>query len=129
MAKLTSDVLDDLEEAEVCLQPFRHFGLQLAIEGRVRTLRCFEDNALLKATLGSSSAGEVLVVDGGASLRTALLGDMIANAALRNGWQGVIVYGAIRDSVQINALPLHVKALGTESRKTPNSATVSAMLQ
>lgn len=118
MAKLTSDVLDDLEDAQVCLQPFRLFGQLQAIEGRVRTIRCCEDNALLKATLANTSPGEVLVVDGGGSLRTALIGDMIANAALRSGWSGVIVHGAIRDSVQIDAMPFHVKALGTNPRKS-----------
>ncbi|MDP9049200.1 MAG: ribonuclease E activity regulator RraA [Acidobacteriota bacterium] len=118
MAKLTSDVLDERDDAQVCLLQFRIFGRRLAIEGRIRTLRCFEDNSLLKATLAAPSDGEVLVVDGGGSLRTALMGDMVATSALRNGWSGVILNGAIRDSVQIGAMDFHVKSLGTNPRKS-----------
>ena len=118
MAKLTSDVLDELEDAQVCQLQFTLFGRHRAIEGRIRTVRCFEDNALLKAMLSASSPGEVMVIDGGGSLRTALIGDMIVNSAIENGWAGVIAYGAIRDSAQINALDFHVKSLGTNPRKS-----------
>ena len=72
----------------------------------------------MKTTLAAPSVGEVLVVDGGGSLRTALMGDMIASSALKNGWAGVIVYGAIRDSAQIQAMDFHVKSLGTNPRKS-----------
>jgi regulator of ribonuclease activity A len=118
MAKLTSDVLDERDDAHVCRLQFRLFGHRRAIEGRIRTLRSFEDNALLKTTLAAPSTGEVLVVDGGGSLRTALMGDMIANSALKNGWAGVIVNGSIRDSAQIQAMDFHVKSLGTNPRKS-----------
>jgi regulator of ribonuclease activity A len=118
MSKLTSDVLDELEDAHVCQLPFTLFGRLRAIEGRIRTVRCFEDNALLKAMLSAPSSGDVMVIDGGGSLRTALIGDMIANSAIGNGWAGVIAYGAIRDSAQINALDFHVKSLGTNPRKS-----------
>jgi regulator of ribonuclease activity A len=118
MAKLTSDVLDELEDAQVCQLQFTLFGRRRAIEGRIRTVRCFEDNALLKAMLSAPSSGDVMVIDGGGSLRTALIGDMIANFAIGNGWAGVIVYGAIRDSAQINALDFHVKSLGKNPRKS-----------
>ncbi len=118
MAKLTSDFLDEREDADVCLLQFRLFGRRSAVEGRIRTVRCFEDNALLKSILASSSAGEVLVVDGGGSLRTALMGDMIAASALGHGWFGVVINGAIRDSVQIDAMDFHVKAIATNPRKS-----------
>jgi regulator of ribonuclease activity A len=118
MAKPTSDILDEREDAEVCLLQFRLFGQRRAIEGRIRTIRCFEDNALVKAILATPSAGEVLVVDGQGSLRTALIGDMVATSALENGWAGVIVHGAIRDSAQISAMDFHVKSLGTNPRKS-----------
>ena len=118
MSKLTSDVLDELEDAHVCQLQFTLFGRRRAIEGRIRTVRCFEDNALLKAMLSAPSSGDVMVIDGGGSLRTALIGDRIANSAIGNGWAGVIAYGAIRDSAQINALDFHVKSLGTNPRKS-----------
>jgi regulator of ribonuclease activity A len=118
MAKLTSDVLDEREDADVCLFQFRLFGRRRAIEGRIRTVRCFEDNALLKSMLAGPSAGEVLVVDGGGSFRTALMGDMIATSAFDKGWSGVVINGAIRDSVQMDAMHFHVKALATNPRKS-----------
>lgn len=118
MAKLTCDVLDEHEDAHVCELQFRLFGLCHAIEGRIRTLRCFEDNALLKGMLASPSDGDILIVDGGGSLRTALIGDMIATSAMSNGWSGVVIHGAIRDSAQISAMAFHVKSLGTSPRKS-----------
>lgn len=118
VAKLTSDVLDEREDADVCLLQFLLFGRRHAVEGRIRTVRCFEDNALLKSMLAGPSAGEVLVVDGGGSLRTALMGDMIATSALGHGWSGVVINGSIRDSVQIDAMDFHVKAIATNPRKS-----------
>lgn len=118
MAMPTSDVLDEREDADVCLLPFRLFGRRRAVEGRVRTVRCFEDNSLLRSILAGPSTGEVLVVDGGGSVWTALMGDMIATLALGNGWRGVVINGAIRDSAQMDAMDLHVKALTTNPRKS-----------
>ena len=118
MAKLTSDVLDEREDADVCLLQFRLFGRVRTIEGRIRTVRCFEDNAFVKSILAAPSAGEVLVVEGGGSLRTALMGDTVATSALGNGWLGVVINGAIRDSVQMDGIDFHVKALGTNPRKS-----------
>ena len=77
-----------------------------------------EDNALVKATLGTPGNGAVLVVDGGGSLRTALMGDLIAASAVENGWAGVVINGAIRDRVAVAGLPLGVKALGSNPRKS-----------
>lgn len=123
MAKLTSDVLDEREDADVCLLQFHLMGRRRVTEGRIRTVRCFEDNALLKSMLAGPSAGEVLVVDGGGSIRTALMGDMIATSALGNGWSGVVINGAIRDSVQIDAMDFHVKAFATNPRKSAKQGT------
>jgi regulator of ribonuclease activity A len=120
---LTSDVLDLREDASVCTAALRLLGRSRAISGRIRTVRCFEDNALVKAAMAESSAGEVLVIDGGGSLRTALMGDRIAGSGVANGWAGAIVLGAIRDSVAIDALAFHVKALGTNPRKSSKTGT------
>ncbi len=76
---------------------FQSLGGQSHFSGPVRTIRCFEDNALVKSTLATPGNGAVLVVDGGGSLRTALMGDMIAASAVANGWAGVVINGAIRD--------------------------------
>jgi regulator of ribonuclease activity A len=84
----------------------------------VRTVRCFEDNVLLKSLLSSPGDGAVLVVDGDGSYGTALMGDMIAQLAVDNGWAGVVIHGCVRDSVAIAAMPLGVKALGTNPRKS-----------
>ncbi|WP_316309896.1 ribonuclease E activity regulator RraA, partial [Clavibacter michiganensis] len=89
-----------------------------SFEGPVRTVRCFEDNVLLKSLLSSPGDGAVLVVDGDGSYGTALMGDMIAQLAVDNGWAGVVIHGCVRDSVAIAAMPLGVKALGTNPRKS-----------
>jgi regulator of ribonuclease activity A len=123
MATLTSDVMDQRENAASCELQFKLSGRRRAVEGRIRTILCLEDNALVKATLATPSVGEILVIDGGGSLRTALIGDMIASSGIANGWAGVIVHGAIRDSEVINALDFHVKSLGTNPRKSAKHGT------
>lgn len=119
MAFTTADLYDDRgsELASVSLQ-FRSFGTIRTFSGPARTVRCFEDNALAKALLGTAGNGAVLVIDGGGSLERALMGDMIGQSAVDNGWSGVIINGAIRDSVVVDALPLGVKALGTNPAKS-----------
>ena len=118
MTLVTSDVLDAREDAKVCMIALRLLGRKRAIAGRIRTVRCCEDNALVKAAMAERSKGEVLVVDGGGSLRTALMGDMVAGAGCASGWAGAIVFGAVRDSVALDALEFHVKMLGTNPRKS-----------
>ena len=81
-------------------------------------MRCHRDNALVKTVLATPGAGAVLVIDGGGSLESALVGDLIAASAVRNGWSGIIVHGAIRDREAIRMLPLGVKALGSNPRKS-----------
>jgi regulator of ribonuclease activity A len=82
----------------------------------VSTVRCFEDNVVLKATVSTPGDGRVLVVDGGGSMRYALLGDNIAAIARDNGWAGVVLNACVRDSVALDDLGFGVKALGTNPR-------------
>ncbi|MBW1638565.1 RraA family protein [Microbacterium resistens] len=119
MTESTADLYDRLGEALQSLPlQLRSFGGRAAFSGPVRTVRCFEDNVVLKSVLETPVDGAVLVVDGGGSLDRALMGDMIAGLAVRNGWAGVVIHGAIRDSADIARLPLGVKALGTNPRKS-----------
>ncbi|PTT67065.1 ribonuclease E activity regulator RraA [Arthrobacter sp. HMWF013] len=115
----TADLYDERGEelASVSLQ-FQSMGGRSHFSGPVRTIRCFQDNALVKSTLATPGDGAVLVVDGGGSLGTALMGDMIAESAVANGWAGVVINGAIRDREAIAALELGVKALGSNPRKS-----------
>ncbi|WP_342023414.1 ribonuclease E activity regulator RraA [Arthrobacter citreus] len=115
----TADLYDQHGEnlASVPLQ-FQNLGGHTAFTGPIRTIRCMEDNGLVKSTLNSPGDGAVLVVDGGGSLNSALMGDMIAGAAVANGWAGVVINGAIRDRGAIAGLPLGVKALGSNPRKS-----------
>ncbi|WP_318391178.1 ribonuclease E activity regulator RraA [Microbacterium maritypicum] len=119
MPVATADLYDQLGEGIQSLSlQLRSFGRRTAFDGPIRTVRCFEDNAIVKSVLASPGAGAVLVVDGAGSLETALMGDLIAASAVANGWAGVVINGAIRDSVAIDALDLGVKALGTNPRKS-----------
>ncbi|MEU9255651.1 ribonuclease E activity regulator RraA [Streptomyces sp. NPDC048270] len=115
----TADLYDEHgEDLGICATQFRLLGGRRLFAGPVRTLSCHEDNALLRELVHSPGEGAVLVVDGGGSLRTALVGDLIAGAAARNGWAGLIVNGAVRDSVALGGLDLGVMALGTVPRKS-----------
>lgn len=96
----------------------RSFGGIAQFEGPIRTVRCFQDNALVKQILQTPGDGAVLVVDGAGSLETALMGDLIAQSAVDAGWAGVIIHGCVRDSVALGRMPLGVKALGTNPRKS-----------
>jgi regulator of ribonuclease activity A len=113
----TADLVDQYgAELRVCETQFRQFGGCRAFAGPVRTVSCHEDNGLLRELVRTPGSGCVLVVDGGGSLRTALVGDMLAGAAQANGWAGLILHGAVRDSVALAGLDLGVKALGTNPR-------------
>jgi regulator of ribonuclease activity A len=106
---------DELDSLGIQLQDI---GGRIAFDGSIRTVRCFRDNALVKATLATPGRGGVLVIDGGGSLDSALVGDLIAGSAVENGWSGILVYGAIRDREAIGRLNLGVKALGSNPRKS-----------
>src|SRR5690242_18712481 len=115
----TADLVDDFgAELASCETQFRSFGARPRFHGVIETVRCFEDNALVRQVLGTPGAGRVLVVDGGGSLRTALMGDLIAASAVARGWAGVVINGAVRDVVALGGLDLGVKALGSNPRKS-----------
>lgn len=90
---------------------FQAYGGRAAFAGPVRTVKCFEDNTSVKALLEGPGHGAVLVVDGGGSLRRALVGGNIAAAAARNGWAGVVVDGCVRDVAELAATDLGLRAL------------------
>ncbi len=113
----TSDLMDEHPEAQVCLLELRSFGRRRAFSGRIRTVYCFEDNGLVREAFSRRSAGEVLVVDGGGSLRCALVGDMLATLGINSGWSGGIVHGAVRDTVALERLDFGIKALGINPRR------------
>ncbi|QIM18078.1 RraA family protein [Leucobacter coleopterorum] len=115
----TADLYDERgEELESVALQFQNIGGVTGFSGTVRTVKCFQDNALLKSLLSTPGDGAVLVIDGGGSLQTALVGDIIAALAVDNGWAGLIVNGAIRDRVAIGTLPFGVKALGSNPAKS-----------
>lgn len=101
-----------------CDLQFRDLGGRTAFAGRIRTVRCSQDNALLKSVLGEDGDGRVLVVDGGGSLHTALIGDLIAEIGRSHGWSGVVVHGVVRDAAVLGGMDFGVKALGTNPRKS-----------
>jgi regulator of ribonuclease activity A len=115
----TADLVDRYgPELRVCETQFRQFGARRCFAGSVRTVFCREDNGLLRDLLHTPGSGSVLVIDGAGSLRAALVGDLIAGAALANGWAGLAVHGAVRDSAALSGLDLGIKALGTNPRRS-----------
>ncbi len=127
MSIATADLYDERgEELQSLPLQLRSFGAKTRFDGPIRTVRCFQDNALLKSILQTPGEGAVLVVDGHGSVDTALMGDMIAEFAVDNGWAGVVIHGAIRDSAAMDGLALGVKALGTNPRKSAKTGAGDA---
>lgn len=123
MSFVTCDLLDDNPECQVCMpnmegKRFYNYGGMSSFGGEVVTVKCFEDNSRVKELLATTGNGKILVVDGGASMRCALLGDMIAQSAVDNGWTGVIVYGCVRDVDELAKMPIGVQALASIPRKS-----------
>ncbi|MCG5534912.1 ribonuclease E activity regulator RraA [Ectothiorhodospira mobilis] len=116
----TADLCDEHpgEDLRICEPVFRDYGGEKAFCGEVVTLKCFEDNSLVRTLLERGGRGRVLVVDAGGSLRCAMLGDQLALLAVKNGWSGVVIYGCIRDARACAELPLGIKALATHPLKT-----------
>ena len=114
------DAYDGNADAELSVvEPmFNAFGGRSAFSGRIATLKLFEDNSLVREALGEPGQGKVLVVDGGGSLRCALVGDQLGELAVKNGWEGIVVYGSIRDSAVIDGQDIGVRALDTHPRKS-----------
>ena len=115
----TADLVDDIGAGvRSCDVQFRQFGGVAEFAGPIATVRCFQDNALLKSILSEPGDGRILVIDGGGSLHTALVGDVIAELGRANGWSGLIINGAVRDSAVLRTLGIGIKALGTNPRKS-----------
>lgn len=108
----TADLYDRHEGKLKVAQPvFKSFGKKKSFGGEIVTVKVFEDNVLVKEMLGKNGKGKTLVVDGGGSLRYALMGDNLAKMAIDKGWEGVIIYGCIRDSADIDGMDVGVKSL------------------
>lgn len=115
----TADLYDVYEEKLQVGEPlFRHFGGHRNFHGPIATAKCFEDNSMVKKLLGEAGQGRVLVVDGGGSLRCAMLGDLMATKAIDNGWAGIVMFGCVRDSVEVGGMAIGVLALATNPRKS-----------
>ena len=114
MSFVTCDLCDANEGnvAVITGLQWQSYGGRSCFAGEVVTVKCFEDNSRVKETLAMPGAGKVLVVDGGGSLRNALIGDMIAESAVKNGWEGIVIYGACRDVDELAKLDFGVLTLG-----------------
>jgi regulator of ribonuclease activity A len=115
----TADLVDEIgPDVRSCDLQFGQYGGRMQFAGPLATVRCFEDNALLKSVLSEPGNGGVLVIDGDGSLHSALVGDLIAGLGVDNGWAGLIINGAVRDAATLRTLSIGVKALGTNPRKS-----------
>ena len=116
--RATADLVDDIyPDVRSCDLQLRNFGGVTDFAGPITTVKCFQDNALLKSVLSEPGEGRVLVIDGDGSLHTALVGDVIAGIAKDSGWAGLIVHGAVRDASTLRTIDVGIKALGTNPRK------------
>ena len=118
----------DLSDAEgdrllPCVLPWRSFGGASSFSGEAATIACRDDNGLVRDALSRPGHGRVLIVDAGGSLGAALVGDVLAELAQRNGWNGMIVHGAVRDVVGLCELDVGVLALGTNPRRGSREGT------
>ena len=115
----TCDLSDEFDsEVQIAEPLFRSYGGRSSFGGPIATLRVFEDNSLVRDAAESAGRGRVLVVDGGGSLKCSMVGDQVAQAACDNGWAGMVINGAIRDSVAIAGIAIGIKALNTIPRKS-----------
>jgi regulator of ribonuclease activity A len=119
----TPDLCDEFEgelgsAVRVVAPMFQTYGGRKSFSGQIVTLKVFEDNSLVREAFGEDGKGKVLVIDGGGSLRCALVGDQLAILAQSKGWEGVVVYGCIRDSGDINGIDIGVRALNTHPQKS-----------
>jgi regulator of ribonuclease activity A len=113
------DICDQFIDEILVFDPvFRDFGARRKFSGEIVTIRCFEDNSLVGEAVRTPGHGRVIVVDGGGSLRRALLGDLLAAVAVENGWQGLVINGAVRDVEILETIDLGIKALAACPVKT-----------
>jgi len=115
---VTPDICDAYPEVAVCDPIFANVGGIEAFCGPIRTVKCFEDNSLVKQAVNEPCDGAILVVDAGGSMRCAMLGDMLAEQAAGNGWAGVILYGCVRDVDILAETELGIQAIGAHPRKS-----------
>jgi regulator of ribonuclease activity A len=121
--RATADLVDEIgPDVRSCDLQLTQYGGRSRFAGSISTVRCFQDNALLKSVLSEPGRGGVLVIDGDGSLHTALVGDLIAALGRDNGWAGLIVNGAVRDAATLRTLDIGIKALGTNPRKSTKTA-------
>jgi regulator of ribonuclease activity A len=113
-----SDEYFEIDKLQICEPIFSSYGGRPKFHGKIQTIHCFEDNSKVREAVSRDGKGCVLVVDAGASLRCAMLGDLLAAKAVKNNWAGIIMNGLIRDSVDISTMALGVKALGTYPLKS-----------
>ncbi|MCO1333964.1 ribonuclease E activity regulator RraA [Microbulbifer sp. OS29] len=119
MLKSTPDLCDAYPDDVQVVEPmFVNYGGRECFGGQIVTIKCFEDNSLVRELVAEPGRGKVLVVDAGGSMRRACLGDMLAEKAVANGWEGILMYGCIRDVDEIGELDLGVQALGSHPMKT-----------
>ena len=119
MSWATTDLYDAHESrVETCSVQFRDYGGKTRFCGPIRTVRCHRDNQLFRALLDEPGNGAVAVVDGGGSTASALMGDIIAAKGARNGWSGVVIRGAIRDSAEVGRIDFGTKALGVNPARS-----------
>ena len=114
MSFKTADLCDEYSDSlQICEPGFSDFGGRRRFFGQISTIKCYEDNSLVREAVAEPGEGRVLVVDAGGSMRCAMLGDLLAAKAVAKGWSGVLMYGVIRDSADVAQMDLGVKALGT----------------
>ena len=117
--KSTCDISDEMHPKAQYLNPvFQSFGKKNSFSGRIVTIKCYEDNSLVEEVLKTDGSECVLVIDAGASLKCAMMGDKRASDAIKNNWEGIIINGPIRDSAEINSMDIGIRALGTCPRKS-----------
>jgi regulator of ribonuclease activity A len=115
----TSDLMDVFqEELQSCEIQFKNYGGRNAFWGPCKTLQCKNDNVLLRRMLEEQANGHILIVDGGGSLSSALIGDIIAEIGRKNNWSGIVIYGSVRDTLALGRIDFGVKALGSNPRKS-----------
>jgi regulator of ribonuclease activity A len=115
----TADLCDEHSKSvQIAIPGMLSYGAKARFAGRIVTIKLFEDNSLLRDMLSNSGEDQVIVVDGGGSMRCALLGDMLAGKAVINGWNGLVINGCIRDSADIAKMNIGIRALGTNPLKS-----------
>lgn len=115
----TADLYDEHgDNLKVAMPIFNDYGGKQTFCGPIATVKCHEDNSLVRSALEEAGEGRVLIIDGGESMRCALVGDMLARLGEENGWAGIIVSGCIRDSVVMKTIDIGIKAMATNPRKS-----------